>query len=64
MASRAATKPRQFAIAVSTGANARVIMIEDASIEPGINSWPITRYAPSPSAADCSMTRSVFDKPV
>ena len=41
--SRAATNPRQFAIAISIGASARAIMIDEAIMAPGINSCPITR---------------------
>ncbi len=41
--SRAVTNPRQLAIAVSIGANARAIMIDEAIMAPGINSWRITR---------------------
>ena len=43
MLSRAAMKPRQFAIAVSIGASARAIMIEAAIIAPAVSSPRITR---------------------
>jgi len=40
---RAATKPRQFAIAVSIGASARPIMMEAAIMAPAVISCLITR---------------------
>ncbi len=43
MLSRAATKVRQCTIAVSIGANARAIMMEQAIMAPGISICRITR---------------------
>ena len=60
MLSRACWKLRQLAIADSTGASARPIMIEAAIIAPALNSFLITRYAPRPRIADCASSRSTL----
>ena len=55
---RAATKPRQLAMARSTGASARAVRIDPAMMMPGVASWRITRNAPTASAADCKIMRN------
>jgi hypothetical protein len=60
---RSATNLHQFAIAVSIGARARAIVIEEAITAPSIGSWWATRYAPSRSTADCNIRRVTLDSP-
>jgi hypothetical protein len=58
---RAPMKPRQLAIARSTGASARPPKIEPAMMMPGVDSWWITSQAPTASSEDCNNSRSTFE---
>ena len=59
--SRAAMKLRQLAIAVSSGASARPIIIEAAIMARASIRPAITSQAPTPSIADCSRSRRTFE---
>ena len=50
-------KPRQFAIASSIGANARIDRMVAASMTPAVACWLITSHAPSANTPDCRMMR-------
>jgi hypothetical protein len=52
--------PFQFAIATSTGASARADKIDPAMMMPAVDSWLMTRTAPTARTSDCRIERKDF----
>jgi hypothetical protein len=59
---RAATNPRQWAMASSIGASAREDRIDAAIMTPGVASPEITSQAPTASTVDCRSRRRTLDR--